>query len=116
MGHRGPRLGLVQLLAGADWPGNVRQLKEIIIAAAGRATGAEINVNDLAYAHRSAVARHALSRLEEAELQQIRDALTEANGNRVKAAALLQIGRSTLYRKIEMYQKRGFDVGVRLEA
>src|SRR5262249_51575688 len=95
---------LLRLLAGADWPGNVRQLREVVATAATRATGAEINVDDLAYAHQTAVARNPLSRLEEAELHQIRDALTEANGNRVKAAAILQIGRSTLYRKIEMYQ------------
>jgi transcriptional regulator with PAS, ATPase and Fis domain len=51
-----------------------------------------------------------LTRLEEAELQQIRSVLAEAGGNRVRAATLLGLGRSTLYRKIEMYEGRGFDL------
>lgn len=105
---------LLQTLTEADWPRNVRQLEEAVDQAAARTTSQEMSVDDLSHAHQKAIARNPLSRLEEAELQLIRDALAEAQGNRVKAAALLQIGRSTLYRKIDTYTRRGFDLGLDL--
>jgi len=103
---------LLQVLVEADWQGNVRQLKHVVENAASRVTGDEVGLCDLTDAQRRGLARCRLSRLEEVELQQIREALAEARGNRVQAAALLQIGRSTLYRRIEMYERRGFDVGM----
>jgi sigma-54 dependent transcriptional regulator, acetoin dehydrogenase operon transcriptional activator AcoR len=103
---------LLQTLTEADWSGNVRQLEEAVDQAAAQSISDEIRVDDLSHAHRKAMARNPLSRLEEAELQLIRDALAEAEGNRVKAATLLQIGRSTLYRKIDTYTRRGFDLGL----
>jgi sigma-54 dependent transcriptional regulator, acetoin dehydrogenase operon transcriptional activator AcoR len=100
-----------QLLRGlteADWAANVGQLKAFIDNAAARCNFPELGVQHLSDAQQRALARSPLSRLEEAELQQIREALAEARGNRVKAAELLQIGRSTLYRKIETYSRRGY--------
>jgi DNA-binding NtrC family response regulator len=97
-------------LTEADWPGIVRQLRELVTSAAARAASRELTVDDLTDSHRRSIARSQLSRLEEAELQQIREALAEAGGNRVRAAATLQIGRSTLYRKMEMYRHRGFSI------
>ena len=38
------------------------------------------------------------------ERELIRDALAAAGGNRVKAAALLDISRTVLYEKMEQYQ------------
>ena len=104
---------LLEVLAGAEGPGNVRQLKEVVEAAALRATGAEVRLDDLAEVHRRALARIRLSRLQRAELEQIREALIEAGGNRLRAAAILRIGRSTLYRKIDSYTVRGFEIEVR---
>lgn len=101
---------LIELLAGAEWPGNVRQLKEVVEGAALQATGREISTDDLSLPHRRALARSRLSRLQTAELEQISDALVEAGGNRLRAAAILRIGRSTLYRKIDFYTSRGFDL------
>lgn len=101
---------LLGILAEADWPGNVRQLREVMERAASQAAGSEVGIDDLTMRDRNVVARRPLSRLEDAELQQIRDALVEARGNRVKAAAILQIGRSTLYRKMDMYARRGFEL------
>jgi transcriptional regulator of acetoin/glycerol metabolism len=100
-----------QLLRGlteADWAANVGQLKAFVDNAAARCNFPELGVQHLSDAQQRALARSPLSRLEEAELQQIREALAEAHGNRVKAAELLQIGRSTLYRKIETYTRRGY--------
>lgn len=97
-------------LVAADWPGNVQQLRSLIESVAGSAPTSEIRLTDLSDVQMRALQISRLSRLEEAELQQIRQALTESSGNRVKAASLLGIGRSTLYRKIEAYAARGFDL------
>ncbi|MFJ5187551.1 helix-turn-helix domain-containing protein [Pseudomonas fulva] len=46
-------------------------------------------------------------------MEQIREALVEAGGSRLRAAEILRIGRSTRYRKIDSYTSRGFDFGVK---
>ncbi|MFC9424080.1 sigma-54-dependent Fis family transcriptional regulator [Streptomyces sp. NPDC056987] len=104
---------LLDALVAADWPGNVRQLRNVIETAASRCRTQELRVDDLAQAHRRGLARSKLTRLEEAELYQIREALAEAGGNRLRAAAILGIGRSTLYRKIDSYTNRGFELELR---
>ncbi|MGV0807961.1 sigma-54-dependent Fis family transcriptional regulator [Mycolicibacterium setense] len=101
---------LLRALTEADWAGNVAQLKRFVDTAAARCSFSELDIPHLSEAHQRTIARNPLSRLEEAELQQIREALTDAAGNRVRAAELLQIGRSTLYRKIEMYTRRGYRI------
>lgn len=78
--------------------------------AATRAGAGELRSEHLADEHRRILARAPLSRLEEAELAQIRDAVAEAGGNRARAAQMLQIGRSTLYRKAEAYARRGYAI------
>ena len=95
----------------ADWrDGNVAQLRHFVNTAAARCDAVELGPQHLSDSQRRVLAPQVLSRLEEAELRQIRDALAEVDGNRVRAAELLEIGRSTLYRKIELYERRGFDV------
>jgi sigma-54 dependent transcriptional regulator, acetoin dehydrogenase operon transcriptional activator AcoR len=95
-------------LVNGDWPGNVQQLRSLIESLT--ATGGELRLSDLPQAQLQALSTTRLTRLEEAELQQIRAALAEARGSRVAAAQLLGIGRSTLYRKIEAYEGRGFEL------
>ncbi|GAA0319573.1 sigma-54-dependent Fis family transcriptional regulator [Kineococcus aurantiacus] len=97
-------------LVAADWPGNVHQLREVVASMSLDRPGEEARLADLSDVHLRSLATSPLTRLEEAELQQIRLALAEANGNRLRAARLLGIGRSTLYRKIESYEGRGFDL------
>jgi transcriptional regulator of acetoin/glycerol metabolism len=103
---------LLQALAQADWPGNVAALRSVVLSAARNSTSGMVDVADLGDLQQRAIARGRLTRLEAAELEQIRHALTEARGNRVRAAEILEIGRSTLYRKIDSYTRRGFDLGV----
>lgn len=97
-------------LVAADWSGNVAQLRELIRSIPSETAGSELNLSDLSVVQLRALSRSRLTRLEEAELQQIRSALVETGGNRAKAASLLGIGRSTLYRKIESYEGRGYDL------
>lgn len=102
---------LLAALAQADWPGNVADLREVVTSAASRRSGNVIDLADLGELQQKKIARGRLTRLEAAELEQIRHALIESGGNRARAAQLLGIGRSTLYRKIELYSRRGFDLG-----
>lgn len=103
---------LVEQLAAAEWPGNVAQLRETVESAAAQAIGREVRSDDLTLRHSRALAPSHLSRLQKAELQQIREALDEAGGNRLRAAEILRIGRSTLYRRIDYYTSRGFELSL----
>ncbi len=111
-GHDDLRISdkLRDTLVAADWPGNVDQLRSVVDTSAARAATSEIRLSDLSEVHLRSLQVSRLTRLEEAELHQIREALIESGGNRLKAATLLGIGRSTLYRKLEGYAGRGFDV------
>lgn len=101
---------LLKTLTATDLPGNVAELREIVISAASRCAGKEITIEDLTAEHRQAVVRTALPPLQAAEVMQIQEALREAEGNRVKAAEILRIGRSTLYRRLEKYTRLGCDL------
>lgn len=98
---------LLYVLAQADWPGNVAQLKSSAEHAAMVARGIEVGVEDLPQGFRGGVGQGSLSRLEEVELHELRAALEEADGNRTRAADILEIGRSTLYRRLDSYRRRG---------
>lgn len=102
---------LLAALAQAEWPGNIADLRDVVISAAAGTRSTEISASDLGELQQKQIARGRLTRLEAAELEQIRHALVESRGNRARAAQLLGIGRSTLYRKIELYTRRGFDLG-----
>lgn len=101
---------LLTALAGSDWPRNVEQLRVVVSNAAERARGAEVTVDDLPQGFQRVAAAGRLSRLEEAEYGELRAALAEAGGNRRRVAEILQIGRSTLYRRMDFFRAKGLDV------
>ncbi|MEU0466833.1 helix-turn-helix domain-containing protein [Amycolatopsis sp. NPDC006131] len=86
-----------------DWPGNLAELKAVISGAAAEAGGGTIGARHLPGRLRSSPTRPRLSELEKAERAAVAEALRTADGNRVRAAALLGIGRATLYRKLKRY-------------
>lgn len=102
-----PSARLLYVLSQADWPGNITQLRSVVEQAAIAATGAEINTCDLPQSFHAGGTGDSLSRLEKVELHELRSALYEADGNRSLAAEILQIGRSTLYRRLDSYRRRG---------
>ncbi len=93
------------------WPGNVRQLKNVIENMVVLASGEKLTVEDLPpEIHRPPedVAGAQLGELagisiEEAERQLIKNTLKMLAGNREQAAKVLGIGERTLYRKIKEY-------------
>ena len=79
------------------WPGNVRELKHAVEHAVIHAGGAEIRLEHLP----PEVAEAREERDERSEPELISAALEEAGGNRKRAAELLGMSRSTLYRRLE---------------
>lgn len=92
------------LLLSYRWPGNVRQLRNVIDSAVVMAEGDQIEVKDLGIRRDPDEAPTPSLRLDEWEKRLIRDALARAGGSVREAAELLGIGRATLYRKIDEYQ------------
>jgi Nif-specific regulatory protein len=84
------------------WPGNVRQLRNVIDSAVVLAEGDEIQPGDLGLRDSGGESLDSLN-IEFWERKLINEALKRAGGNVPEAAQLLGIGRATLYRKIEIY-------------
>lgn len=92
-----------QKLLGYNWPGNVRQLRNVIDSAVVMADGESIEPDDLGLRDARDDEFQTL-RIDDWERKLIQQALKRTQGNVPSAASLLGIGRATLYRKIEEYQ------------
>jgi transcriptional regulator of acetoin/glycerol metabolism len=92
----------LRLVARYDWPGNVRQLRDALAHALRRRPVGRIEAADLPEFCQSAP-RGSLRPVDQVERDAIVNALRDAGGNRVAAAAALGLARSTLYRKIRQY-------------
>ncbi|TWT77320.1 Nitrogen regulation protein NR(I) [Posidoniimonas polymericola] len=84
------------------WPGNVRQLRNVIDSAVVMADGDEIEPGDLALRDSGREELDTLQ-IDQWEKKLIIEALKRTSDNVPEAAKLLGIGRATLYRKIEQY-------------
>jgi transcriptional regulator with GAF, ATPase, and Fis domain len=113
-------------LTSYDWPGNVRELENAIERAVIIAAGRQIEVEDLPTAignvaalrqaalraeraHAASEGRSATleidlpSSMEEIERRAIEATLDYTAGDKTRAARLLDIGRKTIYRKLDQY-------------
>jgi len=90
----------LQALVQWSWPGNLVELTETVTALVADNRPSVIERRDLPDYLRHAPPRRHLSLLEAAERGAIIRALGAANGNKSEAAALLGIGRTTLYRRL----------------
>jgi DNA-binding NtrC family response regulator len=90
-----------------DWPGNVRELENCIQRALALGAGPEIQMRDLPssllYALQAGSGERQIFTLRELERDAIRQALEATAGDRLRAAKLLGIGKTTVYRKIKEY-------------
>ena len=85
------------------WPGNVRQLRNVIDSAVVMADDPEIVSDDLGLRD-AGLSRLDTLRIDEWEKRLIRKALQRTNGSVPEAAKLLGVSRATAYRKITEYQ------------
>lgn len=93
------------------WKGNVRELENVIERAyylCDEDIITEKYLPDEVYFHESAVTkeipRYQDISIREAERQAIINALIKTNGNAIKAGELLEISKSSIYRKIKQYE------------
>ncbi len=96
-----------QLIA-YDWPGNVRELENAIERAVALSSGPILHVADLPTnlqypTTERAPDKHELLPLEELERRAILRTLLETAGDKLAAARILGIGKTTLYRKLKQY-------------
>ncbi|MFL6417673.1 MAG: sigma-54 dependent transcriptional regulator [Bryobacteraceae bacterium] len=83
-----------------SWPGNIRELKNVLEMVLVNAPKAEITANDLPIAFRQ---ERAEARTGDEEKQRILSALSATDWNKSKAAEKLNWSRMTLYRKMAKY-------------
>ena len=90
-------------LLGYHWPGNVRQLRNVIDSAVVMCEGNVIGPADLGLRDTGRDEGLGSLRLDEWERKLIQEALSRTGGSIPEAARLLGLGRATLYRKVEEY-------------
>jgi DNA-binding NtrC family response regulator len=111
----------VELLSRHDWPGNVRELESVIQRGVALSQGAKVTSVNLAvglgpgrttrppsytpkpHLHTGLGLRPLKEALEEPEKQIIIQALRALNWNRQETARILDINRTTLYKKMKKY-------------
>ncbi len=91
-----------------DWPGNVRELENAIERAVALGSGPILHVADLPSSLQYPTSERAPDKneilpLEELERRAILRTLRETSGDKLAAARILGIGKTTLYRKLKQY-------------
>ena len=96
----------MQLFQSYSWPGNLRQMKNVIKYATLLATGRYITRKELPEELTENLPSHTNIQLKNVEHERdlIRKALQECGNNKTRAAQLLGIDRKTLYNKLKIYQ------------
>ncbi len=103
-------------LTSYQWPGNIRELENVLTRAMALRTGNLITGRDLPpHIGRPAITPRGAPgwelnptlSLEEVERRYIQRVLEATQGNKLKAAAILGIDRSTLHRKLKQLQDSG---------
>jgi len=109
---RGFRADAIEAMEAYSWPGNIRELRNVVERAVALCEWGEIGLDDLPEGLRNLapLPRHAATACtplhrsrEEAEIQQIKEALHKHRNNRMRAAAELGISRMGLYKKLHKY-------------
>ncbi len=96
-------------LVAYEWPGNVLELEHAITSACAQASSPQLRLSDLppqvADWHPPASdGPERLPTLAEVERETILNTIQKLNGDKLKAAKALGIGRTTLYRKLMEYE------------
>jgi len=100
-----------------DWPGNVRELENCLERTYAFTSGPLIHVTDLPaeianLPHPDSATGDnggpKIIPMAELEKRTILSAITELNGDKLQAARMLGIGKTTLYRKLKDYAADGY--------
>jgi two-component system response regulator HydG len=102
----------VKALLAYDWPGNVRELENSLQRACAMNSGPDIQVADLPNSITGKTSRvptdgdgsTKIIPISELERNTILNTITQLNGDKLLAARLLGIGKTTLYRKLKEYE------------
>jgi DNA-binding NtrC family response regulator len=98
----------LDMLMKYNWPGNIRELRNVIERAMVGAKGSRIDPGDLSFPFHPSSGVVEDESLEAIEKNHIQNILSRTAGNVSQAAAILKISRLTLYNKIEKFQlKKG---------
>src|SRR6476660_5196808 len=104
----------LKALLAYDWPGNVRELENCLERSCAFTSNAIIQVRDLPSdihgTHNLAVGGNGSAKIvpiEQLEKQTILNTIEQLNGDKLQAARLLGIGKTTLYRKLKEYAAQG---------
>jgi DNA-binding NtrC family response regulator len=100
--------GFTEKLEVYSWPGNIRELKNVIERAVILCDGKELDESLLPYdiqhiqpqKSNQSLSAFDLAAVEKLHIQRV---LNHTHGNRAEAARLLNIGIATLYRKLKEY-------------
>ena len=94
--------GAAEMLASHSWPGNLRELNNVVKRAVLLTRSSQITTAELTLAMGQIRTDNVLQlHDEDTERQRIITALQQTNGNKAKAARLLGVDRKTIYNKIE---------------
>jgi len=102
-GVKGISADAMKMLEAYDWPGNARELRNVIERAIVLCSGDEITARDLSFPFRYRMKQPGGDTLEEVEKSHVTRILERADWNISHAATVLGIDRTTLYSKIKKY-------------
>lgn len=107
---------VMDILCAYSWPGNIRQLKNIVERMVFHANDGHIQLKDLpSEIHSSNMTFHpsiegkqvcgsqGMIRRKKIDRETLVETLTQTNGNISKAASILNVGRKTIYRKLQEF-------------
>ena len=98
---------VMKIIQNHHWPGNIRQLKNVIERAVVLTKGRLITLKGLPEEFLSLQEQNetfSKKTLKDLEIQAIKKALQECKGNKSKAATMLGISRKTIYKKLDEFQ------------
>jgi DNA-binding NtrC family response regulator len=102
----------MDLLMAHSWPGNARELRNVLERGVVVASGNTLQANDLGLTPTpvgQGNERNGAASLEDMERRHIAEVLQRTGGNVSQAARILDVDRATLYSKIRKYQLRKDD-------